>query len=81
MSADEKISDGRPAVADRVNVVLVTEAAEALDVLQARTGKKKVDLVNRALTIYEFIDTELRAGKQIILRDPEGRDQLVKIIF
>lgn len=71
----------QPRVVDRVNVALIAEAAEALDKLQSRTGAKKVDLVNRALTIYEFIDAELRAGGKILIRDPEGNDQLVKIFF
>lgn len=44
-------------------------------------GEKKVDLVNRALLIYEFVDAELRAGKQVVLRDPDGQDQLVKIFL
>ena len=55
-------STERPAVADRVNVALIAEAVEALAKLQERTGLKKVDLVNRALLIYEFVDSELRAG-------------------
>ena len=74
-------STERPTVADRVNVALIAEAVEALAKLQDRTGLKKVDLVNRALLIYEFVDSELRAGNQVVLRDPEGRDQLVKIFL
>ncbi|HEV8554908.1 MAG TPA: hypothetical protein VGR06_00740 [Actinophytocola sp.] len=69
----------RPATADRITVALITEAAEAMSKVQARTGLKKVDIVNRALAIYEFIDAELRAGNQVLLRSPEGREQLVKI--
>ncbi len=74
-------STERPAVVDRVNVALIAEAVDAMGKLQERTGLKKVDLVNRALLIYEFIDAELRAGNQVLLRDPEGRDQLVKIFL
>ncbi len=65
----------------RVNVALVAEAVSALARLQDRTGLKKVDLVNRALQVYEFIDAELKAGKQVLLRDEDGRDQLVKIFL
>ncbi|ROP36209.1 hypothetical protein [Saccharothrix texasensis] len=74
-------STERPAVADRVNVALIAEAVEALGKPQDRTGLKKVDLVNRALLIYEFVDSELRAGNQAVLCDPEGRDQPVKILL
>ena len=65
----------------RVNVALVAEAVDALARLQDRTGLKKVDLVNRALQVYEFIDAELKAGKQVLLRDEDGHDQLVKIFL
>ncbi|MFD7656386.1 hypothetical protein ACFV4N_20645 [Actinosynnema sp. NPDC059797] len=81
MSSVERTASERPAVVDRVNVALIAEAVEALGRLQERTGLKKVDLVNRALLIYEFVDAEMRAGNKVLLRDPEGRDQLVKIFL
>ncbi len=73
--------ENRSTVVDRVNVALIAEAVDALAKLQDRTGLKKVDLVNRALLVYEFVDAELKAGKQVLLRDAEGRDQLVKIFL
>ncbi|SDC77222.1 hypothetical protein SAMN05216174_104204 [Actinokineospora iranica] len=76
-SATEKAA--RPGAVERLNVALVAEAADAVAKLQERTGLKKVDLVNRALSIYEFIDAELRAGNKVIIRDPDGVDQIVKI--
>ncbi|MFD9895412.1 hypothetical protein ACFWY9_39230 [Amycolatopsis sp. NPDC059027] len=81
MTSAEKTETGRPAAVERVNVALIAEAAGALGKLQERTGLKKVDLVNRALLIYEFVDAELRAGNQVLVRDPDGRDQLVKIFM
>ncbi|WP_410644641.1 hypothetical protein [Amycolatopsis sp. lyj-346] len=73
--------ENRSAVVDRVNVALIAEAVDALAKLQERTGLKKVDLVNRALLVYEFVDAELKAGKQVLVRDRDGRDQLVKIFL
>ena len=73
--------ENRSAVVDRVNVALIGEAVDALAKLQERTGLKKVDLVNRALLVYEFVDAELKAGKQVLVRDQDGRDQLVKIFL
>lgn len=64
---------------ERINAVLSPGAQQAMANLQATTGLKKVDVANRALLIYEFIDSELRAGKQLIIRDDKGPDQLVKI--
>ena len=81
MAADDPSSDQPPTVVDRVNVALVADAAEALDKLQSRTGVKKVDIVNRALRLYEFIDAEIRAGNKILIRDEEGKDYVVKLLY
>jgi hypothetical protein len=81
MAADETSSDQAPPVVDRVNVALVAEAAEALDKLQSRTRMKKVDVVNRAVRLYEFIDAEIRAGNQLLIRDEEGKDYMVKLLY
>jgi len=69
----------RPTVADRINVALITEAADALSKLQERTQLKKVDIVNRALSLYEFIDAELRAGNELLVRNGVGESQRIKI--
>lgn len=71
--------DQRPAVVDRVNVALIEQAAQAIAKLQERTGLKKVDIVNRALSIYEFIDAELRAGNELVIKGPQGTEQVLKI--
>jgi hypothetical protein len=81
MAADKTSSDQSPVVVDRVNVALAAEAAEALDKLQSRTRLKKVDVVNRALRLYEFVDAEIRAGNKILIRDEEGQDYVVKLLF
>jgi hypothetical protein len=81
MAADESSPGQAPAATDRVNVALVAEAAEALDKLQSRTRMKKVDVVNQALKLYEFIDSEIRAGNKILIRDEDGQDYIVKLLF
>jgi hypothetical protein len=70
---------GGPAVVERVNVALVEQAARAIAKLQERTGLKKVDIVNRALAIYEYIDAEIQAGNELVIRDPKGSEQRLKI--
>ncbi len=67
-------------VAARVNCALIADAADALHRLRERSGMKQVDLINRALQVYDFVDSELRAGNTLIVRDPDGRDQAVKIL-
>lgn len=69
-----------PADTARLNVSLVPDAVAALSKVQMRSGMKKVDITNRALTLYEFIEAELRAGNTIIVRDPAGCDQRIAIM-
>lgn len=71
--------DHGAATVDRVNVALIEQAAQAIAKLQARTGLKKVDIVNRALSIYEYIDAEIKAGNELVIRDPQGSEQRLKI--
>jgi len=55
--------------ADRITVAVIPKASTDLQHLQDRTGLSKTDLVNRAITLYEFIDAQLRAGRDLLLRD------------
>ncbi|WP_043730553.1 hypothetical protein [Kutzneria sp. 744] len=65
----------------RVNIALVKESAKALLKLQKDTGLKKVDIVNRAIQLYEFIATELKEDRQVVVRGDDGHEVLVKIFM
>lgn len=74
--------------AERLNLALHRDTADALAQLQQKTGLKKVDIVNRAIQLYGFIDHETRSGRDLIIRDapdPTGetppREQFVKLFF
>ena len=71
--------EGKPAVVERVNVALIADSAAALSKLQQRTGMKKVDIVNRAVQLYEFVEAQMREGNELVVRDADGLDRLVKI--
>ncbi len=60
---------GSHGVADRITVALIPKAVEGLAHLVATTGYSKTDIVNRAITLYEFIESQLQAGNDLILRD------------
>jgi hypothetical protein len=70
-----RTSDGAPEhvasqhVAERITVALISQAAEDLKILQDRTRLSKTDVVNRAISLYEFVDAQLRAGQDILIRD------------
>jgi hypothetical protein len=66
---------------DRITVALIPDAAEDLQALQERTSLSKTDLANRAITLYEYIDAQLRAGRDILVRDnATGETQVVRLL-
>lgn len=64
----------RGAVAERITVALITKAAEDLRRTQERSGLSKTDIVNRALSLYEFVDSRLAVGDEIIVRSRKTGD-------
>jgi uncharacterized protein (DUF342 family) len=71
----------RPSVVDRITVALIPKASEDLQRLQEATSLSKTDIANRAITLYEFIDAQMRAGRDILIRDNEtGETQVVRLL-
>jgi hypothetical protein len=67
--------------ADRITVALIPKASDDLQRLQDRTGLSKTDIVNRGISLYEFIDAQLQAGYDLIVKDPKtGDSQMVKLL-
>src|ERR1022692_849235 len=79
MAASEAKDVARPqALGGRITVTLIPKAEDDLQRLQERTNLSKTDLANRAITLYEFFDAQLRAGHDMIARDnATGKTQLV----
>ncbi len=49
--------------------------------MQDRTGLSKTDIANRAITLYEFIDTQIRTGRDVLIRDNEaGVTEIVRLL-
>lgn len=75
---------GKPtasAAPERITVALIPKVAEDLQRLQDRSALSKTDITNRAISLYEFIDAQLRAGKEVLIRDPEaGETQRVHFL-
>jgi len=71
----------RPPAIDRITVALIHKAAEDLQRLQDRTSLSKTDIANRAITLYEFVDTQLRSGRDVLIRDNEaGITEIVRLL-
>lgn len=77
--ADEDVA--RPQVVDRITVALIPKVGDDLQRLQERTNLSKTDIANRAITLYEFIDAQLRAGREVLIRDNDtGETQIVRFL-
>jgi hypothetical protein len=71
----------RQTVAERITVALLAKAADDLRRIQERTGLSKTDVVNRSLTLYEFIDSRLAEGSELLLRNKEtGETETVRLL-
>jgi len=60
-------------------VSLVAKAAADLARTLARTRLSQTDVVNRALSLYEFFDSELSSGAEVIVRR-DGKDHHVVLL-
>jgi hypothetical protein len=66
---------------ERLTISLIPTAAGDLRRLQERTNLSKTDIANRAITSYEFLDAQLQAGRELIVRDVQtGETQLVRFL-
>jgi hypothetical protein len=75
------IGVARMSSVDRITVALIPKAAEDLQRLQDRTGLSKTDIANRAITLYEFIDAQMKAGRDVLIRDNDTREtQVVRLL-
>jgi hypothetical protein len=67
--------------AERITVNLIPKAADDLRRLQERTNLSKTDLANRAITSYQFLDTQLRTDQDLMIRDPRsGETRIVRLL-
>jgi hypothetical protein len=66
---------------ERITVALIPKAADDLQKLQDRTSLSKTDIVNRAISVYEFLEAQINAGRDLLVRDPESKEsQLIKFL-
>ncbi len=76
-----KVEVTRPPTVDRITVALIPKAGDDLQQLQDRTGLSKTDIANRAITLYEFIDAQMRAGRDVLIRDNNtGETQVIRLL-
>ena len=69
--------DNPPPATTRITVSLVAKAAADLARTLARTHLSQTDIVNRALSLYEFFDSELSSGAEVIVRRGDEEHRVV----
>jgi hypothetical protein len=70
-----------PSPERRITVALIPKAAAELQHLQDLTNLSKTDIVNRAISLYEFIDQETRAGRDLLIRDAtNGETERIRLL-
>jgi hypothetical protein len=76
-----EVDAARQQIADRITVALIPKVGAELQRLQDRTSLSKTDIANRAITLYEFIDAQLREGRDVLIRDNDtGETQTVRLL-
>jgi hypothetical protein len=69
-----------PEQTERFIVSLIPQAAQDLRLLQEQTGLSRTDVMNRAISLYRFIEAQLRERRDLIIRDQStGEAQLVRL--
>jgi hypothetical protein len=67
--------------AERITVALIPKAGADLQKLQDRTGQGKTDIVNRAISLYAFIEAQLSAGHELAVRDgTTGETRIIVVL-
>lgn len=69
-----KVHTMRPApkVAVRATVPLTAQANDAMSKSAVREGLSEIDIINRSLSVYEEIMSQIAQGNEIIIRKPDG---------
>jgi hypothetical protein len=73
-------ANGLPQVADCIAIALIPQVRAALQRLQARTNLSQTDITNRAITLYDFIEAQLSAGRELLIRD-EGTGEIQRVLI
>jgi len=67
------------ALGEHITVALIPSVVDQLRWLQKNTSLSATDLTNRAITSYAFIDEQIRAGNDLMVRDNwTGETKLVR---
>lgn len=59
---------------ERVNFLLPKGSRDLIKGLQARTSAQSMtEVVRRSLQLYEFVTAQMELGREVVVRDPDGK--------
>jgi len=65
---------------ESIQLPLVDRAASDLAKACRRSRMSPTDIVNRAITLYEFLDEERASGAEVLLRRPDGSTVSIQLM-
>ncbi|WP_369253711.1 hypothetical protein [Streptomyces sp. R35] len=87
-TAGTTVDGGRPVASgrgasplERVTVNLTSRASRALEATVGLTGDSKTDSINRALTVYAYIEQVLQQGGSITVQETPDAPPQKLVIF
>ena len=64
-----------------LRMIVTDEIRDELDAVCKRNNVDLVDVFRRALSLYDYLTQERIDGKQIVVRDAEGREELIDLFL
>jgi hypothetical protein len=78
-ASQARVSSWPRALGEHITVALIPPVADQLRCLQKNTNMTATDLTNRAITSYAFLEEQMRAGNDVMVRDNwTGETRLVR---
>ena len=70
----------RQIVTERLTVGLIQKASADLATLRDTTGLNKGDVINRAVSLYAFVQAQLDSGHDLLVRSATGEVEKVHLL-
>lgn len=63
----------------KITAALIPQAAQDLESAVARSGRGKTDIVNRAIILFAYVDAQLAAGRELLIRGRDGNLERIRL--
>lgn len=75
------MTDEAPRAVERLTVGLIARVAGELRTMTETSGLSKADLINRAVSLYAYIDARIAAGDDLLIRSAStGEVERIKLL-